>query len=474
MSDPSNIGRKLFRFASARWLTPVLGGAGFLAFLISLVLGASESRQVAAGIEISFGGAEITRLVATNPLAWSYFALLVTHLFCRWLAAVLADRDEPDISLAEKDHILADAWRYGIVLDSEDWERVAEDTLSRGAMASAGAGRAVYRVRPSNIPLRTWQLGLIVFAMGLVLSTVVRQSGTVELGEGQVLGPGTQMKISRYDWRFPTDLAAPMPFEALRLDQGGVDLGLDSKLLPRNGPILRWPIAARLAYLDDGEERGFVARSYPPILANGQLVSLNGVGLGPRVVLEQDGRTVLDTFTRLDIVPGRSTESSVTFEQLPYSLRFKLLPSTQSSALDSSYQLLVVDDRGGRGIVASQTVGPFSESLVFAGWRISVPETRAWVSVSITRDPALALVGVGLLMTLAGLLAWFVVLAIGWEQWMFVEADAAKGTRLYVGVDASRTRRSRARRRLETMLRTLGGRSGAQDEGADGGSIAPN
>ena len=86
-------------------------------------------------------------------------------------------------------------------------------------------------------------------------------------------------------------------------------------------------------------------RSFPPVFEHGYLVSLIAVGLGPRVVVERDGQPVLDTFARLDIVPGRSQVASVALEELPYTLDFELMPSAKLNVLDSPYRLLLVDER---------------------------------------------------------------------------------------------------------------------------------
>jgi hypothetical protein len=276
------------------------------------------------------------------------------------------------------------------------------------------------------------------------------------IGEGQVLSAGTPATISRYDWRFPTSGVFPVAVDALRLDQGAVDLGLDDRLQPRKGPLLRWPLSARLSYLSGNQERGFVARPFPPAVVHGYLMTLTGVGLGPRLVVERAGRTVIDTYAQLDIVPGYSTDASLTIDALPYTLDFKLLPEARAEVLDSSYRLRLVDERSGGAVVASQTVGPDARSLSYGGWRISVPETRTWVSLSVTRDPAMLLVALGVIMVFVGFAGWLVVLAVGHERWVLVETREDRTHRLYVGLDASLTARPRSRRRFEALLRALG------------------
>ena len=448
-----NAWRRIFHLLSARWLTPALTGFGLLVLLISLVLLSADSLQVSAGIELALGGAEVTRLMATEPLVALYFVILVIHLLCRWAAGVIEDRRPPSLATADEGSILADAWRYAIVLDPWDWAEHVDARLAQGARVSTSEGRAAYRMRPSRIPLRTWQMGLLVVLAGIVLSTLVRESGSLYLGEGQVVQVGAPMQLSRYDWRFPDAAAIAMPFEAIRLDRRAVDLALDERLMPVGGPVVKWPISARFSYLAKDREHQFTARAFPPTLVRGSLFSLNGVGLGPRVVATYDGQTVTDSFAILQIVPGQSSSASTTVDPIPYTLDFTLLPNADVPLVDSPYLLQLVDDE--RGVVASATVGPFAGALEYKGWSISVPETRPWAILNITRDPALLLVVGGVLVWVVGFAAWLVVLMIGWESWVFVEESSSKGDRLYVGVDASRFARSRARKRLEELLRDI-------------------
>ncbi len=449
----SSIAKRTLRILGARWLTPILTALGLLWLLLSLVLQATDSTQLSAGIEIAVGGPEITRLMATNPFVALYLIVLLLHLCARWVAGIADDSQPPSLDKADVDQVLADTWRYAVVPDPGDWgDRVAEK-FSGWASASTHEGRVVYRRRPSRVPLRLWQAGLLLLFAGLLLSTLTRQSGTVYLGEGQVIQRGEAVALSRYDWRFSASGSVSLPFEALRLDQGAVDNGLNSAFQPRGGAFVRWPVSATVAYLDRGAEKQFTARAFPPVVVSGRLIQVIGIGLGPRVVATHNGTTVLDSFAQPILMPGGQDEATLEMEPLPFTLRLKLLPRAGVSPVEFPYRLELVEK--GRGVVASGTVGVDGGSVDYAGWSVAIPETRYWIALNVTKDPGVFLVVIGVLAVVVGLIGWLVAVLRGWESYLFVEEEGPSGRRLYVGVDASAPARGRAGRRFEELLQRL-------------------
>jgi hypothetical protein len=452
VTERSDTPRGLLQYLGARWLTPVILGGGLFALLLTLVLQASESARLTSDIEISLGGPEVTRLMATNPLVAGFFVVLWLHLLARWILGLIGDRSAPSLEAARPDRILAESWRYAIVSEPEEWQDVADEHLQARADSVRLHDRGVYRLRPTRVPLRVWQLGLLLVFAGLLASTFWRQSGTAIVGEGQVLKSGEQLPISRYEWRYPAPGAHPLDFEALRLEENSVDTGLDAAGQPRAGTLIRWPISARFAYLDGGKEHAFWAGMYPPTLVRGQLVQLSGVGLGPRLSVAYRGQPALDSFAPLDLLPGQSTHATVAIAPVPYTLDFTLLPNA-GPASATRYALKLVDPAS--GVIASGTVGAGAGSVNYGGWSVSVVESRYWVALNVTRDPGILVMAIGVLGFLLGLAGWLLTLARGCEEYALVEEADAKGTRLLVGVDASLAARRRAARRFERLLAEL-------------------
>jgi hypothetical protein len=437
---------------SSRWTTVVLFLGGFLPYLAYLVFAGRESVTLVAGVEVLTGGVDIPVLIARSFWAKAYFILFLLQLIGRFWTSFARELALPSLEEIDADHIVAASRFYTVVKPYVSWRDKVNSFFKRGFLKVERGQKIAFLRRPLPHFKRAWQLGLLLVLFSFFISFISREAGILRLGEGEVVQRAALLETYRYDWEFPEkEKALSLPFEAIILNE--VEPHLDKNLQPSGGFLIERPITAHLSYLSPKGESSFKVGVYPPALISGSFFLVSEFGLGPRLIIEEKGQPLVDTYFKTEISPGRRSSDQIDLADFPFRITLTLVERKPIDLRKAAYQFILVGEKGEKlaeGIVSPQSF------LKFGHYRFFIPETRYWVGLSIVKDKGFPLFFFGLsLFTIFFLIHIGLVLFYGREKFLFVLEGRGRDKRLYLGVEASFWSRSRAEKRFRSLVKEL-------------------
>lgn len=449
--------KRIPRLFSSRRLTPFLILPGVIGYGFYLASSGDQAVMLSTGFEVLQGGVDVSAFVR-SAFGAPYVVIVVLHLFARIVASWSDSRKEPDLYGFDAESIVADADAYSVVVPGVAWLESAESALP-GMYFRDVEGRAVFWRRPQAWTGQLWKIGLLSMFAAMLLSMFVRQAGVLRVGDGEIVESPVGV-MAGYDWRWPDETDVHLPVDAIGVNLGTVDPGIDENLTPRPAGALSSAVTAEVAVA--GSDFDPVMRRvgmWPPSLIRGDLVSVVRVGVAPHLVVRGTEGLVFDGYDKLDIMPGDANAAEIRLEGFPYHIRLTLDSEPPFLMREATYFAEIVDAEG--ALVASGTVGVTERSLDASGFALDIPESNWWVGIAWVHDPALWVLLGGMVLLIIGVGARILAAARGRITYSLVVEDTSHGRRLYIGMDSSPFARRRERVRFAAVVRTLegGGRS---------------
>jgi hypothetical protein len=442
--------RRIIFFLSSPYLTIFLFALGFFPYLAYLVIKGGEAATVSFGIEILLGGTDIPSFIAKNIFARFYFFFFLFHLFFRLYVGFKKDSSLAELKKIDADYIITSSLLYSVVKPKRKWREKMHAFL-RDFNFSEEEEKIIAWKRKSPLLKRGWQLGLLIFFLGFLLSILSREAGFVKIGEGEIIERSSPLPSYRYDWLFPEKkVSLPLPFQRVMLQE--VDPALDENLSPKKGLIIERPISANLLYEMEGEEGEVKIKVYPPKIFKGYAFLVSEFGLGPRLRIKKSGEVIYDSYFKTEIFPGVQNNDLLQFGNLPFKLSLELEEKKPINLREASYEVRVFK---GKEKIAQGKVSPF-HPLSFNSYEVSISETRFWVGISIVSDVGLYISIFGFLIFLLFLfLHLFGLIFLGEEEYYFVKERKGRKERIFVGVKTSLFKRWKGRRRFREMIKEI-------------------
>jgi hypothetical protein len=444
--------KKITSFFTSPYLTIFLFALGFFPYLAYLVVKSEEAVTISLGIEILLGGTDIPSFIAKNIFARFYFFFFLFHLFARLYVGWKKDFSPPQPSKINSDYIITTSLLYSVVIPGKGWRGKVHSFLKGFSFGEEGNKVIAWR-RKSSLFKRSWQLGLLIFLFGFLLSILSREAGFLKIGEGEIVEKTSLLSVYRYDWLFPEKkVSLPLPFQRVMLQE--VNPALDENLSPQGGLIIERPVSASLLYETEGEEGKFEVGVYPPKIFKGYVFLISEFGLGPRLYIERNGEVYFDSYFKTKIFPGVQNEDVIEFKGLPYRISLELEEKKPINLREASYKVQVFK---GREKIAEGRVSPY-RPLSFEGYKISIPETRFWVGLSVISDAGLYISMFGFFIFFLFLLLHLLgIVFIGDEEFYFVVEEKKRKERVFVGVKTSLFKRWKGKKRFREMIREIEG-----------------
>ncbi len=436
----------------SRWATLVLFLGGFLPYLAYLVFAGGESVTLVAGVEVLTGGVDIPSIIIKSLWAKLYFLLFFLQVSGRFWLSFKRELDLPSLEKVDADHIVAASYLYTVIKPQASWKDKASSFFKKGFLKVEEGNKTAFLRQPLPHFKRAWQLGLLLILLSFFVSFASRQAGIFHLGEGEVVQKAASLKTYRYDWMFPEERKPlSLPFETVILEE--VDPHLNENLQPIGGFLIERPITAHLSYLSASGESNFKVGVYPPTLVGGRLFSVCEFGLGPRLVIEENGQLLVDTYFKTDISPVRQSSDQIELANLPFQIGLTLIEKKPIDLRRAAYQVTILGEKGRK--LAEGKVSP-QGFLRFGRYRLFIPETRYWVGLSTVKDEGLFIFFFGLFVfVIFFLLHLGGVLFYGKEQFFFAVEGRGRDKRLFLGVDASFWSRLKVRKRFRKLVKEL-------------------
>ncbi len=442
----------------AKALTPLLALPPAVTFLVYLMATGRQTIMLSQGIDVLSGGVDVPGLIARGSWWGVYAVVLVAHVLARLVRTSIVQAAVPDPREVDAEHILARAGFYTVVVPPEDWVACASQAIPGSWYVADDEGtRAVFWSGPKPWLRQLWRYALWLVLAGMFLSFFTRVGTYERIGDGEALAPPRDAELYRYDWRFPLPAArVTHGVDVFGVVDGSVAPALDpSGLFVPKGYLLR-PVTADVVYgrADSAAKR---TAMWPPRIFGTKFISIVDMGLAPHMVVVRDGEVIVDTYTKSIISPGLSDTGMLSLEGVPFLVEIAA-PSGVLPVPYAEFRVRAVKEGAAKvtseSVLASGVVSPV-QSLEVGEYALSIPESRWWVGLSVTSDPGLWVVVVGLIILTVALGVRFWVSVVGSQRFEMVVVQTEQGARLYVGADASWFARRRAERSLRAVAQAM-------------------